>query len=48
MKHCSDGSVQYTDDGTALYHDQDSGILACEIPATNKLKNKVTEFFTSK
>jgi len=36
--------VQYTDDRTALYRDQDSGILVCENPATNKLKNEVTEF----
>jgi len=36
--------VQYTDDRTALYHEQDSGILACEILATNKLRNKVTGF----
>ena len=36
--------VQYTDDRTALYHDQDSGILACENPATNNLKNEVAAF----
>ena len=36
--------VQYTDDRTVLYHEQDSGILACEILATNKLRNKVTGF----
>jgi len=35
--------VQYTDDRIALYLDQDSSILACENPATNKLKNLVAE-----
>lgn len=36
--------VQYTYGRTVLYLDQDSGILACENPATDKLKNEVAEF----